>query len=296
MACTNSSSTSRNPSGGDEKIDVSQFGCLMPKETDLANETFWDQPCGESHFKSLGFDSLSQFDDWFFDYKYPYLSNIIPFDSFAGKKVLEVGLGYGSVSQKIMESGASFYGLDLAKGPVELVRGRLKKKGFLGEVIQGSVLDCPWDDSSFDGVVSIGCLHHTGDLTKGIQEIHRVLKPGGNCVIMVYNAFSYRQLFLSPVSMFRQYFRQRKEGTIPRRGKEEERVLYDSNLEKESAPATDFVGSFGLKAILRPLFSEIEIVKANIGDELFLRFFPRSWKLKILGPLLGLDLYATLTK
>ena len=126
--------------------------------------------------------------------------------------------------------------------------------------------------------------------------MHRVLKPGGNCVIMVYNAFSYRQLFLSPFSTFREYFRQKKDGIIPRRGKEEERVLYDSNLGKNAAPTTDFVGSSGLKAILRPLFSEIRIVKANIGDELFLRFFPRRWKLKIFGPLLGLDLYANLTK
>jgi len=268
----------------------------MTKETDMANENFWDEPCGESHFKSLGFESLSQFDDWFFNYQYPYLSKLIPFDSFAGKKILEVGLGYGSVSQRIMESGASFFGLDLAKGPVRLVRERLKEKGFPGEVVQGSALDCPWGDSTFDGVVSIGCLHHTGDLVKGIKEMHRVLKPGGNCVIMVYNAFSYRQLFLSPFSTFREYFRQKKDGIIPRRGKEEERVLYDSNLGKNAAPTTDFVGSSGLKAMLRPLFSEIRIVKANIGDELFLRFFPRSWKLKIFGPLLGLDLYANLTK
>ena len=103
----------------------------MTKETDLANENFWDEPCGESHFKSLGFESLSQFDDWFFNFQYPYLSKLIPFDSFAGKKILEVGLGYGSVSQRIMESGASFFGLDLAKGPVRLVRERLKEKYFL---------------------------------------------------------------------------------------------------------------------------------------------------------------------
>jgi len=279
-----------------ENKEPIQFDFLMPKETDLANETFWDEPCGESHFKSLGFETNSQFDTWFFEHQYPYLKNFIPFESFAGKKILEVGLGYGSVSQKIMESGATFFGLDLAKGPVQIVRERLKQEGFAGEVFQGSVLDCPWNDSTFDGIISIGCLHHTGNLARAIKEVHRILKPGGNCVIMVYNAFSYRQIFLSPFKTFRHYFRQKIEGSTPRRGEKRERSLYDSNLEKDAAPVTDFVGTFGLKKMLLPLFSEIRIVKANIGDELFLRFFPRSWKLRIFGPLLGLDLYAKLIK
>ena len=39
----------------------------------------------------------------------------------------------------------------------------------------------------FDGVVSIGCLHHTGDIQGGLDEIHRVLKPNGRALIMLYN-------------------------------------------------------------------------------------------------------------
>ena len=72
---------------------------------------------------------------------------------------------------------ASFFGLDIAEGPVGLVKDRLGALGVEGEVIEGSVLDCPWKDSSFDFVVSIGCLHHTGDPVKRIKEMHRVLKP-----------------------------------------------------------------------------------------------------------------------
>ena len=37
-----------------------------------------------------------------------------------GKKVLEVGLGYGSVAQRIAENGAVYTGLDIAEGPVEM--------------------------------------------------------------------------------------------------------------------------------------------------------------------------------
>ena len=44
-----------------------------------------------------------------------------------------------------------------------------------------------WSDEVFDGVVSIGCLHHTGNIYKAVSEIYRVLKPGGQALVMLYN-------------------------------------------------------------------------------------------------------------
>jgi len=243
----------------------------------------------------MGFASPAEFDDWFFKY-YPYLEKIIPFDDLGGKRVLEVGLGYGSVSQKLIENEASFLGLDIAEGPVGLVKDRLGALGVEGEVIEGSVLDCPWKDSTFDFVVSIGCLHHTGDPVKGIKEMHRVLKPGGGCVIMVYNAFSYRQWFTSPKIAFSQFYQEMRKPGVFREAGESERGRYDKNIKKKTAPSTHFIGTRGLKAIFNNLFSDVEIRRRNIGDEALLRFFPRSWKLRFLGPVLGLDLYAKLKK
>ena len=57
-----------------------------------------------------------------------------------------------------------------------------------GSATQGSALDIPHPDGSFDVVVSIGCLHHTGNLAGAIDEVHRVLRPGGEAMVMVYNA------------------------------------------------------------------------------------------------------------
>jgi len=53
-------------------------------------------------------------------------------------------------------------------------------------------LDFP--DNSFDLVYSHGVLHHTPDTAGAIREIHRVLKPGGRAVIMLYhrNSYNYR--------------------------------------------------------------------------------------------------------
>lgn len=50
----------------------------------------------------------------------------------------------------------------------------------------GSVLDIPFKDSSFDFVICSGVVHHTPDPEKAINEIYRVLKPGGFAYISIY--------------------------------------------------------------------------------------------------------------
>ncbi len=109
---------------------------------DAANSAYWDELCGTPLAKSLGISdaspaSLKKFDDWYFDF-YPYLLEEVPVAEFDGRDVLEIGLGYGSLSQRIAESGARYVGLDIAAGPVEMVRHRLRQTGLPGEVGQGN--------------------------------------------------------------------------------------------------------------------------------------------------------------
>ncbi len=88
-----------------------------------ANVRFWDEPCGTTRLPHLGFDanerspaSFSAFDRWFFEF-YPYLDKYIPFDAVAGRDVLEIGLGFGSVSDRLARAGARLTSLDVAAGP-----------------------------------------------------------------------------------------------------------------------------------------------------------------------------------
>src|SRR5438876_8875465 len=81
-------------------------------ETDVLNRAFWNELCGTHLAKTLGVTddsprSLKRFDDWFFQF-YPYVFYHIPFDEVGGKRVLEAGLGYGSVSQRLAECGAIY--------------------------------------------------------------------------------------------------------------------------------------------------------------------------------------------
>jgi len=257
------------------------------------NREFWSEPCGSNSKLSHGFDSNDEFDRWFFEF-YPYLESYIPFDQLRGKKVFEVGLGMGSVAQRIAENGADYYGLDIAEGPVALVNSRLHEKRLDGRATEGNILNCPHEDCTFDFAVAIGCLHHTGDLYQGIKELVRIVRPGGKGIFMVYNAFSYRQWISSPLKTFRQLVADFGMAT-PRSAGKLEREKYDTDTSGNAAPFTEFTGKKGVMRILDELPVEYKIDRQNIGN-VFLFPVPRRIKLATCGPFVGLDLYVSFQK
>jgi ubiquinone/menaquinone biosynthesis C-methylase UbiE len=266
-------------------------------QIDQRNANFWDELCGSQLAQQLGIEdaspeSLVKFDANYMGI-YPYLEQYLPGAEARGKPLLEIGLGYGTVSQILAEAGADYHGLDIAPGPVEMVRDRISRLGFddpESRVVQGSALDIPHPDASFDHLVAIGCLHHTGDLAGAINEAHRVLRPGGRAMIMVYNRRSYRRFV-------------RAAGELPDRlrgrGTDEEamRGAYDRNLEGEAAPATEYV-SVGEAKQLCSRFASVKVRKEN-SDGLTIRgkhLVGREGMLGWPAHRAGLDLYITATK
>src|SRR5262249_26451353 len=141
----------------------------------ISNSEFWNELCGSTLARRLRItdsspESLKRFDDWYFDF-YPYLLPFVNSVGLAGKRALEVGLGYGSLSQKIAEAGAAYTGLDIASGPVSMVNHRLNQCGLPGWAVQGSALECPFPDHSFDVALAIGSLHHTGNMVLALREL-----------------------------------------------------------------------------------------------------------------------------
>jgi SAM-dependent methyltransferase len=53
---------------------------------------------------------------------------------------------------------------------------------------QASALELPFPDAEFDFVCCSGVLHHTRSVEKGLQQIHRVLKPGSSLYMLLYGA------------------------------------------------------------------------------------------------------------
>jgi len=88
---------------------------IVTTAIDRANAEFWHELCGSTFAKSLGItdhslDSLGRFDRAYLEF-YPYLLKRVGLEDMAGKRVLEVGLGYGTLSQKLAEVAADYTGL-----------------------------------------------------------------------------------------------------------------------------------------------------------------------------------------
>jgi SAM-dependent methyltransferase len=264
-------------------------------EVDARNASFWDELCGTTLAKQLGVtddspESLERFDGYYLGL-YPYLEGYLPEASAGAGRLLEIGLGYGTVSQILASRRFDYHGLDIATGPVEMVRHRL---GLLGvdradeRVRVGSVLEAPHPDASFDHVVAIGCLHHTGDLAGAVAEVHRILRPGGRALAMIYNKNSFRRAKMEL-------------GAAPRkllgRGKsadeEEMRGAYDRNTGGEAAPATEYTSVRGARELFSA-FSEVRVRRENFDD--LGRRLPRQRLLGWPARVAGLDLYITATK
>lgn len=114
--------------------------------------------------------------------------------SFAQSKnltVLEVGCGLGTDGAQFAKAGAIYTGIDLTDAAVELAKRRFELFQLPGtfRVSDAERLDFP--DNTFDIVYSHGVLHHTPDTAAAVREIHRVLRPGGKAVVMLYHRDSY---------------------------------------------------------------------------------------------------------
>lgn len=265
---------------------------------DEKNSAFWNELCGSTLARSLGVTddtapSLKRFDDWYMDL-YPYLKAHIPFEQVRGKQVLEIGLGYGTVAQQLIEAGADYHGLDIAAGPVGMARHRAALLGVKVDVRQGSALENPHASESMDFVISIGCLHHTGNLAQALREVHRVLKVGGQASLMVYSALSYRQWQRSPFATFG---RSRAPSFDWSNADANLRRAYDANLDGAGAPETAYVTRQEAFDFLRPLFREVRVRLRNIGtDFLPSRLTGRNLGNALFESWLGLDLYIECVK
>ncbi len=108
-----------------------------------------------------------------------------------GLRVLEIGCGLGTDGAQFAKAGADYTGIDLTNAAIELARKRFALSGLPGEFRVADAENLDFADDSFDLVYSHGVLHHTPDTALAVREIHRVLKPGGRAIVMLYHRGSY---------------------------------------------------------------------------------------------------------
>jgi ubiquinone/menaquinone biosynthesis C-methylase UbiE len=153
---------------------------------------FWEQAsCGEVYAE--GTDDRARFEAQARS-RYAMEPFIFPFARFndaRGKDVLEIGVGMGADHVEWAKAGPrSLTGIDLTQRAVEHTRRRLELYGLASTVQQGDAENLPFADESFDIVYSWGVLHHSPGTARAVDEVWRVLRPGGRAVVMVYHRAS----------------------------------------------------------------------------------------------------------
>ncbi len=108
-----------------------------------------------------------------------------------GLKVLEIGCGLGTDGAQFAKAGADYTGIDLTDAAIDLAQKRFDLFGLAGKFQTADAENLDFDDNSFDLVYSHGVLHHTPDTARAVKEVHRVLRPGGRVVVMLYHRGSY---------------------------------------------------------------------------------------------------------
>lgn len=165
----------------------------IPVSNKLAVKDFWERyPCGAGEAPTLK-EGSPEFFESIERYRYSsddFMHRAAEFHRWAGKKVLEVGCGMGIDLLQFAKGGAEIYGIDITEKGILLARQGLSIAKCRGFLCVGDTENLPFGSDHFDLAYAWGVIHHTSDPQRAVQEIYRVLKPGGKVIVMLYHRHS----------------------------------------------------------------------------------------------------------
>ncbi len=116
----------------------------------------------------------------------PHILKLAEFEKWKGQRVLEIGSGIGADFARFRKAGAHITGIDISFRSLGLARRNAGAQSAV-PLVQADAEAIPFATASFDMVYAWGVLHHTCSVAQALDEIHRVLKPGGECRAMLYH-------------------------------------------------------------------------------------------------------------
>lgn len=175
-----------------DRLAASDSAAGSDSELDAVRE-YWnahvhDWKIARSAVGTKGF--FEETEDYRFE-KLHYLPRLVDFAGFRNQRLLDVGCGLGNDLSRFARGGARVTGVDISPKAIELSRANFAHRGLSGEfaVMNGEALEFP--EASFDVVYSHTVLHFTPAPTQMVREIHRVLRPGGQAILMTVNSKSW---------------------------------------------------------------------------------------------------------
>jgi SAM-dependent methyltransferase len=197
----------------------------------------------------------------------PHIPRFAEFPRWKNKTVLEIGCGIGTDTISFLRHGAKVIAVDLSKESIKIAQQRISAEFTTSPNIQflhGNIEDDGMistirnvTSEPIDLVYSFGVLHHTVDINSAIRNLSRIVRPGTDCKIMVYNKYSIRTLeilletFPKGASLF------------PLHSWLDRTVALRSEAQS-GCPITHVYTPRSINAILSPFFDTVRIRKEHI--------------------------------
>src|SRR5262249_30181769 len=117
--------------------------------------------------------------------RYDEIARQIAAEAPSGATVLDVGCGPGEVVVRLARLAPSLHitGVDLDEPMIERARRKASKLDAAPAFVVADAAALPFEDGSFDLVVSSFSVHHWPDPHAGLGEMMRVLRPGGRAIV-----------------------------------------------------------------------------------------------------------------
>jgi len=95
---------------------------------------------------------------------------------------LDIGFGSGIFLPELANRSKNLTAIDV-HDHVDLVKKVIDSRNISANLIKANILNMPFADNSFDGILCLGVLQYVKDTPKAIKEIKRVAKPGAKIII-----------------------------------------------------------------------------------------------------------------
>jgi ubiquinone/menaquinone biosynthesis C-methylase UbiE len=116
-----------------------------------------------------------------------------------GKKILEIACGRGGFSRLLGSRGAMVCGADFSTSAVAIAKERLIRHRSLADHVayeQADAQNMPFEENSFDMVISCETIEHLPDPQAAVREMYRVCRPGGFLYLTTPNYMNFMGLYL----------------------------------------------------------------------------------------------------
>ena len=260
-------------------------------------KSFWNESsCGEDlYLKSFQKEDYNEHSKIRYDLE-PEIIEFGEFHKFSNLKTLEIGVGLGSDHLLLAKAGAILSGIDLTERAINHTKRRFELFGFNHNLSVSDAENLPFKENEFDAIYSWGVIHHSADTQNCLDEIYRVLKPGGFAKIMVYHKYS-----LVGFMLWMRY------GLLAFRPFRSLDYIYHNYLESPGTKAFSYskikkmLSKFKIVSIHTPL-NHGDLLTSNVGQRhrgYFLSFAKKIWPRWFFRKFMknnGLEMMITLTR